>query len=817
MHPQQIEFLELFNGQLQYVVPRWQRRYSWGQPQIERLIEDLMAAAAADDPETSHYGGTMLTFQEPGPAGVVKTIRVVDGQQRLTTVSILLSCIAHKLDSEGCCGEWTPEIIREDRLRNRGKPSEKVFKLRLQDGDDEEYQRILDGQPAGPGAVTQAWRTIRRFVDQNDTASLLRGLERLRVVSIGLDVKEDPQQIFESLNATGRPLAENEKIKNWLLMGLPDEQQQELHDTSWLEIERALGAQQTTEPIDIFLRDLLRWWTGNVSGRDKVYEELRRWAVRKGRTNARPDLCREFARLSKLYGIVTGSLSGHPHKRVERELCHLRAMGIDVHRPLSLRLLNDAESESGVEITNDALADVFHGIATWITRLWLADHPTSGLNKAMAEIAYGPGPSLNNDFTNYWLSRISKLQNSRTGVPHDREVREGIRTRQAYGGSATQTAFAILCAVMEAEHEEESPAREHLTMEHVMPQKLTHEWRCDLGEDADEIHKQYRHRLANLTLSGDKTNTGMGTKVFSAKKKAYRKSPIGMTRRLADIDSWDEAALEQRAVDFTDQVLSLWPWSISEQGQQEKFGNGDTLKWRIDAGNWHFEDIASQMTLNVAGMLIAQNPTNAQKLSGETLTRDVQHVSRFAVGDESGGLSFRPIPGCEDLVLYPYSRDYPTSAKRCEEMGKRCGVTIEVEFPKKSPAQEFWKFLKEFTGGVPGQKDTWRGESQWTSPLNSVGDIVSIYIGPNRLWLFVRTGNHSDPLNTAERMRHYSKVIQQEMGDQDISGDMEKNAAKGMTPVVQKEWNRDDEGEWPDAALWLKTQQERLALILAQY
>ena len=120
--------------------------------------------------------------------------------------------------------------------------------------------------------MAQAWRTIRRLVARNDVGALLRGLQRLRVVSIGLDANEDPQQIFESLNATGRPLTESEKVKNWLLMGLPDAEQLELHDEVWLAIETALGAEHATGPVDEFLRDLLRWWTGRVQGIDAVYD-----------------------------------------------------------------------------------------------------------------------------------------------------------------------------------------------------------------------------------------------------------------------------------------------------------------------------------------------------------------------------------------------------------------------------------------------------------------------------------------------------------------------------------------------------------------
>ena len=136
----------------------------------------------------------------------------------------------------------------------------------------------------------------------------------LKVVSIGLGKNDDPQQIFESLNATGKPLTESEKVKNWLLMGLPDEDQQVMHDDHWLAIERALGANRSTESIDIFLRDLLRWRTGEVHGIDQVYESFRRWVVRTRLVVDRPALCRDLASLAR---SCTGPCQGQPeHTRI---------------------------------------------------------------------------------------------------------------------------------------------------------------------------------------------------------------------------------------------------------------------------------------------------------------------------------------------------------------------------------------------------------------------------------------------------------------------------------------------------------------------
>ena len=739
----------------------------------------------------------------------METIRVVDGQQRLTTVSILLACIADKLGPEGRCGDWTAKNIR-DRLTNRDERPDKHRKLRLQDGDEEEYRRGLDGDPTGPGAVTQAWRILRRLVARHDEARLLTGLERLRVVSIGLGDREDPQQIFESLNATGRPLTESEKVKNWLLMGLPDEAQQDLYEKHWVQIERTLGAQHTTEPTDTFLRDVLRWRTGELHGIERVYDGLRRWAVKHGYAKKRPTLCRDLARLAELYGILTGSAGQHRDSRVERELRHLREMRIDVHRPLSLRLLNDASGNGngGASVTHEDLAKVLAGIATWTTRLWLADRPTAGMNTAVAELAHGPGPSKGEDYAEYWLGRIHRLRNTRVGVPHDEAVREGIRTRKAYGGSATRSSFAVLCALMEAEENSgEAPARGQLTVEHVMPQKLTEAWKHTLGDGAEEIHGRYRDRLANLTLSGDGTNTSMGTAPFNEKQVVYRNSTMKLTQRLAGESDWNEDTLERRAEDLTRRVLKRWPWSESADGGERAQESSATLRWRLPGESWNTEHAASQMVLNVAGALLSRDPNNAQRLSGEAISSNVHPASCYAPGVAVGAFILRAIPGHAQYVMYPYAQDYPASAQLCRRMGERCHIQVEVEVEEDSRTQAFWRFLKEHTGGVPGQRDTWRGASQWTSPVNSAGDRISMYAGnPDQLRLHIRAGESQASEERAARMRRYSWMIRDQM---------QQCSSQGTTVYVRRPWMRDDEAGWPEAAQWIKEQHERLRALVA--
>ena len=807
MYAHPIYLLELLNGQVQYVIPRWQRRYCWGQSDIERLVDDLMAISGAA-PGATHYGGTLLTFPEPGAAGVVSTIRVVDGQQRLTTVSILLSCIADELGPDGECEGWTRQIIRSDRLTNPGKAPEKHWKLRLQDGDEDEYRLGLEGVSEGSGAVAQAWKIARRLVVRNGVPGILKGLERLTVVSIGLQENEDPQQIFESLNATGRPLEESEKVKNWLLLGLPDAEQRHLHENHWLRIERLLGVVNSTEPVDLFLRDWIRWRTGETQGIKRVYEGIRRWAIRNNKDRDRTAICHELARHAALYGMLTGTADPPKNKSVVRELQHLREMGLDVYRPFALRLLNDAYGDAEGALDDAALAGVLALIGTWTTRMWLANKPLAGMNKAMAELAHGNGPDSGADHVEFWQGRIRRRKATQIGVPGDPEIQKGIRDRRVIGTNI-RVARAILCELMEAEHREEAPNRGHLTVEHVMPKKLTDDWKRDLGDQAGKIHESHLNCLSNLTLSGDITNSEMGANSFAAKKKFYQRSSIGMTRRLADEDVWSEDALERRAEDLAQRALARWPWR-----EQHPTSSSPSLQWRLDGGSWQREKSASGMVKNVAAALLSLHPENAQRLSGAALRPNVHSSRRYPPDSSVGSLMMRAVPKHPDYVINPYERDNAHSAKRCIKMGERCGVVIEVELPESDQAYRFWCLLKEKTGGLPGQTDQWRGPAQWSEILNSEDDRIGVSMGSNNISLYVRAevGEQSDKRTL--RMQQHSKAIIREMSDQQLETNIESESRKGRSISVKGSWGLDDESDWPSAAVWVKEQFERLRIIV---
>ena len=666
----EINFLDLLKvGSVQFRIPRWQRRFSWGSNEITRLIEDLLAVARSGK---HHYGGSLITFEEPKRPEEL-TLRtffqVVDGQQRLTTISIILACIAEKLGPGGQIGSWSPELIRSQFLECHGGVTENYRKLRLQNGDEEVYRQGLEGSDiTGNSAIAKAWRIIRKLVHRKSTEHLIAGLGLFQIISIKLKEGDNPQQIFQTLNATGKPLAESEKVKNWLLMGLPEKEQEKLHDTYWLKIVKHLGAEDSINPIDDFLRDMLRWRLGRSHAKKRTYEVLTQWMHTKRALELydydkdRTSIGWDLSRLSELYGIITGTSEAYPHEGVERELRHLRAMGVHTHRPLTLRLLNDVNL-GAPGATDEKLAIAIGAIGTWITRMWISDLPMAGMNSAMAAMAWASGPQGDDDFAEYWIGQIQSHRKYKISVPDDDVICSAIRIRGAFSGGLSKRSFAILCALMEAEQPGTSPHRDDLSIVHVMPRELTPEWKTSLGASAEIIHEKYRHTLANLTLSDFGNDASIKGAPFWEKKEKFLNSAVGMNRRIGKEPVWDKESIENRAKDLCLRVLDRWPW-VS--------GSEKDPRWRINGGAWQVEPSASQMLLNVAAELLSINPFNAQRLSGKKISSCIHRA-----GTVKTAMIMKAIPGHPQYVIHPYaSRD--DIVKRCKVWGKRCGESIEA-------------------------------------------------------------------------------------------------------------------------------------------
>ena len=549
MKATEMPFLNLLRGTRQYIVPIWQRQYLWEKENIERLIDDLMAVGKAESDAVRHYGGAIITRIESGLAGGgLTTHMVVDGQQRLTTVSILLACIANKLGKkyQDTIYKYQNKIY-DELLVN---PEIGIYKLKLQSKDDEEYKRVLGEKNLkfllGNEMVTQARNRVIWLLKKGKVEAeiLLKGLNRFWIVSILLGDKDDAQQTFESLNTTGVPLSESEKVKNWLLLQFSANKHQEIYNNYWREIENNLSdemdnAKSEGEKINDFLADFLSWKTGKAISSKKVYQELRRMHL----SDTNPEkLLKDLVYLSKLYGFLTGASGEYPNSKIEKELCHLRRMSLTSDRPLTLRLLSDCGDDNKIEV-----AKTLNLIGRWITRLYLAGKHKGSVRKLAAKLASKDFPDF--DSVKRYLDDKSK------NLPTDEEVTKGIRDQEWTNDLALPVLYAIERAIAK------DGQYADLTIEHVMPKELTPEWENDLGENAEQIHKQYCNRLANLTLLTQGNNSSLGNAPFHKKRKSYQASPIQLTRDISKHIIWNEKALKRRAKMLAEKALEIWPWS----------------------------------------------------------------------------------------------------------------------------------------------------------------------------------------------------------------------------------------------------------------
>ena len=819
MTTQPVLVLELFNAQVQYMVPRWQRRYRWGKADIERLVEDLKTVAGKPI-DNRHYTGTILTFPEPDQTPIVKRLRLVDGQQRLTTISILLATIAEALGSEGEIGPWTAETIRNDRLLNAGKPAKLRRKLRLQNRDEEEYRNELAHQEHGPGAVSAAFKICRGITAREDLKVLMDGIERMQVVQINLQEHDDPQQIYESLNGTGQPLSEGEKVKNWLLMGLAEDEQQELHDDVWKRTEKVLDAHDEPGRMDVFLRDLLRAQTGATFSKDRAYEELRRWAARTDRDADKPALLREIAEYADLYGLITGTAdTSRLDRRVARELAHMRTTRIETLRPFVLRLLRDAYGTGAAEpATNtiNELAKTLVAASTWITRLWLSGKATAGFNTVGAMLAAHQGPEPGEEPSTFWTNQIKELRHTRTGVPTDDEVRDGVHNRKAYGGQANNSTLAILYALIRAEQGEESPPLQRLTIEHVMPQKLNDAWRDDLGPDAASIHGQYRDKLGNLTLSGDRMNPAMGNGPFHEKRADYSKSPILMNRRIADADAWSETEIEGRSEDLANRILARWPWDdpAAAARPNRRLSQAAEYRWKLADGAEHVDVGTSQFTLHVTAALLDLDPENVKRLSGSAVTADIHPASRYPAGQKAGAITMLAIPRHPDWVMNAY-RSQENAVQHCRRFAVRCGTTLHVQLRSEpAPHERFWTAFQRtgrlLAGSHPSPA---RSRLTRTGPHNARGDTIAITVDPDEIRLAIESAGSEAPDAARPWIVAVNRQIAAEMSDQRRK--LPDDATLARPTAIYTPIDLDGEDEWAETAEWLATQHDRLVDILS--
>ncbi|MCD7918901.1 MAG: DUF262 domain-containing protein [Clostridiales bacterium] len=525
-----------------FYIPVYQRNYDWKASECMTLFKDIEAVAKSST-QISHFLGTIV-YVEGDSSPTFREFTVIDGQQRLTTIMILLKAIV-----DSCDDEELKEDIVETYLINR-RCSEKLrIKLKPMKSDAKNFQKLIDNQYDSQDN-SPIFNNYKLFIDLIEKSSLsaaevYNGIQRLEIVYIELDhEKENPQLIFESLNSTGLDLTQADLIRNYLLMGQEYHRQEELYNKYWSKLESLLP----DALISDFIRDYLTLKRGSIPNKADVYIVFKKYYEQLGNYDSEGFL-EELTTYGQYYHWF--KYCDCPDNAINVRLRHLQKLKSTVVYPFLLSVFEDCYMYG--EIDNAQVCDIIDVILSYVVRRLLCEIPTNALNKVFATMA--------KDMEHYadssYCTRVVEVLASKAGkaaFPNDKILKEHLLTRNAYK-------FAHIKFVLEQierrRSNKETVSFDSLTIEHIMPQTLSVKWRIDLGTNAQEIHEKYVHCIGNLTLSG--YNSELSNSSFDEKKQEYSKSNVSITRSLGELDHWGEHEILNRGNDLIKDIEKIWP------------------------------------------------------------------------------------------------------------------------------------------------------------------------------------------------------------------------------------------------------------------
>lgn len=560
---------ELLEGSKQYQVPLYQRTYSWTKPQLRRLWEDV-TKLAEDRREPydrngtarpTHFIGSLVLAPSPtnGPTGVQQFL-IIDGQQRLTTLSVLLCAIRdHRAESEGPAHR---ERINDLYLQNKYKPAEQRLKLVPTQADRAAYAACLDATPQAGGSdpVGLAYSFFRARLVAADDPEDQMDIERiedavisgLALVSVTAQTGDNAHRIFESLNNTGLRLTQGDLLRNYLFMRMPTKAE-EVYHSLWLPLQNMLS---TAELEQLFWLDLVQ--------RDAKVKQTDIYAAQQARLDrlhSEADIEAEVQRLGRvgaLFKIIldpTIEQSAAVRIRLER----LNAWGSATVRPLQLHLLERRDQGSATSIQ---IAKAMLYVESFLVRRLLIGRTTMNLNRILLAVVTEMDPDSNVDD-----AVLAYLSAGRKYFASDADLRTLVPTLPYYLTGRPTQRFLILRWLEESYGNKERVESSTLTIEHVLPQTPTPAWNQELvddiqpGEDVQQVYESLVHTLGNLTLSG--YNSSLSNSPFQIKRGKLASSGLSMNQEIAQQTHWGSPQIKARGQALVDRVAIIWPGPVA--------------------------------------------------------------------------------------------------------------------------------------------------------------------------------------------------------------------------------------------------------------
>lgn len=556
---------KLLNTSRQFIVPIFQRNYSWQKSQYEQLWFDILRASKFKEKQ-NHFIGSIVYIDMGTPAGRPQQLLLIDGQQRLTTISILLCAIKDYVQKFNLETKLINLVkIKNQFLYNSDEIDEDRYKLLLNVQDKETYIKLIDNtiftvnKPATNiiKCYEFFYERIEDFIKQHGQIDeIYAGIFKLSLVSISLDKDSDnPQMIFESMNSTGKDLSQTDLLRNYLLMDLTPEKQTRLYKTYWKPMEELFGEdiyKNDVNKFDYFIRDFLtlKSDTGYICKINNVYENFKRYYL--------DNNCEKFAVLKDLftYAKYYACIDLLQENDDELKLYWQEFKKLDSHvvYPFLLNLYDDYSRQI---LIKEDFKKILQVVISYLWRRAICEIPTNSLSKIFATLYQAVDKD---DYVNSVIKAFV-FKSTYKRFPSDYEVREKLQTKDIYHFRLRKYLLEALENYYHKEPIDLNTA--NYTIEHIMPQNIEHNllWQQMLGEDWQEVHSLYLHTLGNLTITG--YNAEMSNKSFGEKvngESGFKHSHLKLNESIVQCDVWNKKAIQRRTNILTDIILKIWKY-----------------------------------------------------------------------------------------------------------------------------------------------------------------------------------------------------------------------------------------------------------------
>lgn len=553
-------FTEIINGNRQFIIPVFQRDYSWTTDQCRDMWNAIFSASEGDE-DGGHFLGSIVYVATDSVGAAFQSWLMIDGQQRLTTLTLLLTALRDCIADSGWSGDDnSPTAKRINRyfLKNDLESGHRSYKLLLRRADDATLKALVDGgeiSDLGNGASEPVLDAYRYFINllkkpESNFEKVYRGIGRLNVVEVTLERRIDnPQLVFESMNSTGVDLSQSDLVRNYLLMGLDESDQTRLYDKYWSKIESLFRASR--DAFDWFLRDYIALQTksSQQTRSDRIYDTFKGF-WRPGGDTPLDKLLENMLRVARTYASFLG-IAPMQRPWLADAMGNMRSL--NTTQGLVIMRLYDCHQRE--LLSQDEFVRAIRLIESYLLRRAVLGLQTRGYWSLFARVAH----EINSDNAFYSLQVALARLRDNNRFPTNVEFSRALRETDLY---ELRICKHVLDRIENANQREPSPVHEY-SIEHIMPQNIDEvpEWQEMLGEQWRDVHDMWLHRLGNLTLTA--YNATYSNRPFQKKKEVtggFNQSAIRLNQYVREQEQWTQVEIEERGNLLAERALDIWPY-----------------------------------------------------------------------------------------------------------------------------------------------------------------------------------------------------------------------------------------------------------------